>query len=216
MTAPPPLVLDHVVLAGPDLEEASRVFAERTGVAPAPGGPHTGLGTRNALASLGDDVYIELIAPDPATANARNLGGRLATLDGLDLFTWALRSSDLPALGAALARADLEPSAIFETRRDAPDGERLVWDLMGLPGRGGAWPFFIDWRDCLHPARTQPVAGALQALEVSLPAADPERLPFDGARQVTLAEGPAALALTVETPAGTVRWHACAPRGFYA
>jgi len=57
--------LDHIVLAAPDLDEAKRSFNDQTGVMPMDGGPHENLGTRNALVSFGDGVYLEIIAPDP-------------------------------------------------------------------------------------------------------------------------------------------------------
>jgi hypothetical protein len=48
-----PAHLDHLVLATPDLAATVAHFTERTGVEPAPGGAHVGLGTRNHLVSLG-------------------------------------------------------------------------------------------------------------------------------------------------------------------
>ena len=209
------LALDHVVLAGADLARASEEFADQTGVVPAPGGPHTGLGTQNALASLGEGLYVELIVPDPATASDDNLGGHFATLAGLGLFTWALRSEDLIGLRRDLAQRRLTPSPIMETTRDHPDGTSLVWDLMGLPGLGGAWPFFIDWRDCDHPSSTNPVAGELVTFEASLPAEDRARLAFAEARNVLFTDGPAGLDFAIDTKSGEVRWAAAAPRGFY-
>lgn len=215
MTAQSGLSLDHVVLAGPDLERARQEFADLTGLVPAPGGPHAGLGTQNALASLGDDLYLELIVPDPATASDQNLGGAFASLDGLSLFTWALRTEDLPGLADQLTQEGLGPSPIIETRRDQPDGSRLIWDLMGLPGLGGAWPFFIDWRECVHPGRTNPSAGELLHFEASLPTQDVEKLPFVSAANVTFAAGPPALSLSIETKNGTIDWSATAPRGLF-
>ncbi|MCR9098230.1 MAG: VOC family protein [bacterium] len=209
------LALDHLVLADADLVHACEAFADRTGVAPKPGGPHEGLGTQNALAHLGDGLYVELIVPDPATSTDRNLGGLLATFEGLRLFAWALRTDDLPRLARALDRHGTPTSPIAETSRRQPDGRPLVWDLMGLPGLGGAWPFFIDWRDCDHPSRTAPKAGALSSFEASLSAPDAADLPFAAVPGVRLTSGPPRLALTIETQRGDVTWSTEAPRGFY-
>lgn len=212
---PARLDVDHFVLAGPDLSQSREAFADRTGVVPAPGGPHAGMGTRNALASLGDGLYVELIVPDPETATERNLGGRLSALNEPTLFAWALRSDDLATLARALVREGRSPSPVFEATRDQPDGPRLAWSLMGLPGLGGAWPFFIDWRDCAHPSRSAPSVGSLASFEATLPVSELERLPFAAAKGVCLVEGPAALSLTIETPRGPVSWSATDPAGFY-
>ena len=209
------LALDHLVFAAPDLDSAIDAFAERTGVAPVPGGRHGGLGTCNALASLGDGLYLEVIAPDSETKSKKNMGGLLEGLAGIELFTWALRTDDLPGLSERLVRDGHAPSPITETTREEPSGGRLVWDLMGLPGLGGAWPFFIDWRDCPHPSASHPIAGEPVAFEVRLPVPDPAALPFAGAKGLQLREGTPSLSLTLETKAGAVEWTAEAPRGFY-
>jgi len=209
------LDVDHFVLAGPDLSRSREAFADRTGVVPAPGGLHEGMGTRNALASLGDGLYLELIVSDPETATEGNLGGRLSALDEPTLFAWALRTDDLATVAHALVREGRSPSPIFQATRDQPGGPRLVWNLMGLTGLGGAWPFFIDWRDCAHPSRSAPSVGCLAAFEATIPVSDLGRLPFSGAKGIRLAEGPAALSLTIETPRGTVSWSEPDPRGFY-
>ena len=215
--ASPPvrLEVDHFVLAGSDLTRSQEAFADRTGVLLAPGGPHEKMGTRNALARLGDGLYLELLAPDPETATEGNLGGRLSTLDEPTLFAWALRTDQLAGLANALVREGRSPSPIFEATRDQPDGPRLAWNLMGLPGLGGAWPFFIDWRDCAHPSRSAPSVGSLVAFEATLPVPDLGRLPFSDAKGIRLSEGPPALSLTLATPRGTVSWSETDPHGFF-
>ena len=73
-------VLDHIVLAAPDLDEAKDAFDAQTGVMPIDGGPHEGLGTRNALVSFGDGTYLEIIAPDPEQPLQGTRGERLARM----------------------------------------------------------------------------------------------------------------------------------------
>jgi len=84
--------LDHLVLAGPDLEQAVAWFADLTGVPPARGGSHVGLGTANCLVGLGGAAYLEIIGPDPEQPSPD--GPRPFGLDELaapQVITWAMR-----------------------------------------------------------------------------------------------------------------------------
>lgn len=57
----------------------------------APGGSHPGVGIRNALLSLGDGAYLEIIAPDPKQAPGE-LGSFLAKLRAMRPVGWALQT----------------------------------------------------------------------------------------------------------------------------
>lgn len=58
-------MLDHIVYAVPDVSAAVQNLTIRLGVAPIMGGKHQGLGTHNALLSLSEMAYLEIIGPDP-------------------------------------------------------------------------------------------------------------------------------------------------------
>lgn len=167
--------LDHLMWGAPSLDsgmaEAERLF----GVAAAPGGVHPGLGTRNALLSLGGHTYLEIIAPDPEQDLAGTLGGRLATLAEPGLITWAARAPGLAALAGRAEKLGLGVRGPVPTTRAAPDGSTLSWELLFLGGHpfGSLLPFFIDWLDTPHPAATNPLAGSFQRLEIRTPDADP-------------------------------------------
>ena len=150
--------LDHIVLAAPDLDEAKRSFNDQTGVMPMDGGPHENHGTRNALVSFGDGVYLEIIAPDPEQPLQGTRGERFAEMPDSRLLHWAVRANDLSYVADNAMACGLLPGDVIQMARKQPSGERLEWELMGIGGHklGGCAPFFIDWLRSPHPADAAP------------------------------------------------------------
>lgn len=209
--------LDHVVLAAPDLDAARAAFLERTGVAPVDGGPHVGLGTRNALVSFGAGCYLEIIAPDPAQSLDGTFGERLAALTEWRLLHWAVRAEGLAAVAARAREAGFEPGATLGMMRELPGGGHLEWELMGIGGHdlGGIVPFYIDWLDCTHPAETSPVVGELAAFRVATPKDSALAKFLDPAPEgVEVIAGDTALTLEFGSPKGRVAFTEAAPMGF--
>ncbi len=145
-------MLDHLVYAGPDLAEAVARVKELTGVTPAPGGGHVGLGTANHLADLGAGAYLEVIGPDPAQpppAQPRPFG--IDDLTEPALVAWAVRTTDLDATIAHARAHGFDPGDAIEMSRETADGELLRWRLTPPSRPGTLTPFLIDWGATPHP-----------------------------------------------------------------
>ena len=86
------LRLDHLVYCVPGtLDDAIDRFAKKTGVRPALGGQHNGLGTHNALVALGNGAYFEILARDPAQPTpARTWMGIEQLCDKPMMTAWAV------------------------------------------------------------------------------------------------------------------------------
>lgn len=201
--------IDHLVYATPDLAAAVDRLARASGVRPALGGRHPRWGTRNALLSLGPDIYLEIIAPDPK--RERPEPPTLFGLDRLDkprLVTWAAKESDLDGRVEAAAAAGVQLGEILTGGRETPDGGALTWRLTDPEVflADGLVPFLIDWGDSLHPAATAPGGCSLSVLRAEHP--EPARvaalLEAIGS-DLPVAEGPApALVAAIRTPRGEI------------
>lgn len=159
--------LDHLMWGAASLEQGMEVAEQLFGVAPASGGAHPGLGTCNALLSLGSEQYLEIIAPDPEQ-DTTEFGRRLKAMPEPALITWAAASRDLSQLAAAAAARNLGVRGPRATERATPSGEMLSWQLLFLhdhPYRG-LLPFFIDWLASPHPAANNPLAGELERVVI--------------------------------------------------
>jgi hypothetical protein len=174
--------IDHLVYACPDLDAAvSEIARLLTGIRPQDGGQHPGLGTHNALLSLGDRTYLEIIAPDPAQpANGNPLPFGLDDLNAPALRAWAAAPDDLDA-AVRTARADgFDYGDIVTRHRRTPGNGELSWRMTSYEHDSGVavLPVLIDWGHDRHPAQTAPAG--LRLIEFRILAPNPE----DVARQL--------------------------------
>ena len=125
-------LLDHVVIAGPDLAALVAWFAERTGVTAAPGGVHP-RGTANALiaftvAGRRGPHYLELIGPDPAAPATGSGPARrpdtfgIAGLDRPTIVTYAVHPDGIDEVITASRSAGYDPGEVADLSRRTPDG----------------------------------------------------------------------------------------------
>lgn len=152
-----PAILDHVVLAGPDLAATIDAVEQRTGVRAPLGGRHPS-GTANALIAFtrgGRRVrqYLELIGPDTeagwAAADVSRFG--IDALAAPAVVSFAIAPDDLDATVARARAAGAGIGEVVPLSRRTPDGRELSWRL-GLPEDERRPPFLIDWGGTAHPA----------------------------------------------------------------
>jgi hypothetical protein len=169
------LRLDHIVVASLTLEEGVAHVERCLGVIVPPGGEHPLMGTRNHLMRLGDEIYLEIISPNPKVHPQRS---RWFGLDRSELLaqlklaprliTWVAR---VPDLGVALQSAPEAGEIVSASRGN------LSW-LISVPTGGalpldGAFPTLIQWPDGPHPSEQMADLGCrLQRLEVAHPYAN--------------------------------------------
>ena len=201
--------IDHLVYATPDLDRGITEIERLLGVSPAHGGRHSAWGTQNALAALGPDSYVEILAPDPK--HAPDCGERPFGLDVLRqsrLATWAAKTRELTTVRTQAARYGIELGKILAGSRRQPDGTLLTWQLTDpyCVLAEGVLPFFIDWGRSAHPASSAPQGAKLVGLRAEHPDADRvEQMLRATGLDLPVGVGPApTLIAVVDCPSGRV------------
>jgi len=144
--------IDHLVVTAPTLESGADFVWRALGVLPGPGGAHPRMGTHNLLLRLGESMFLEVIAPDPAALRPDR--PRWFGLDDPEM----LRA---PRLAAWIARTDglrdcpAELLAVVGPIETMTRGAR-EW-LITIPADGalplgGAMPMLIEWQSPRTPA----------------------------------------------------------------
>ena len=169
--------VDHLVYATPDLAAGVKRVEALLGIHATPGGQHPGEGTRNALIALGPTSYLEIIGPDPQ--QPKPLQPRKFRIDDLKeprLVTWAAKGTNLTELVADARRRGVPVGDVIPGSRRTPDGALLSWHISNQRAMvaDGLVPFFIDWGDTPHPARSVAAGATLIALRAEHP--DPENV----------------------------------------
>ena len=157
--------VDHIILGISDLQKGIEELESRTGVRAAFGGVHPGRGTQNALISLDEHHYLEILAPNPKEKSA----GRADELRGLTALTpvgWAARANDLPSTQRSLRSHGAQTGEIRPGSRNRPDGGRLAWKTLEYTSPSSPLlPFFIEWDHAsAHPSATSPQGCRLRDL----------------------------------------------------
>lgn len=145
--------IDHLVITAPDLASGAELVSHSLGVAPQAGGEHPRMGTHNLLLKLGDSLYLEVIAPDPAAPKPGRPRWFQLDEQAADapprLATWVVRTSDIQATVAASS----EPLGNVESMSRGQLHWRITIPPDGRLPFGGVAPALIEWQAATHPAR---------------------------------------------------------------
>jgi hypothetical protein len=152
--------IDHVILGVADLNQAMDTFEKLTGVRPAYGGKHP-TGTHNALVSLGDKTYLEIIAVQPGSPAPSHLPD-LSNMKALTPIGWAVTSSNPTNTRERLRLAGFGLRDWSPGSRVTPAGSALSWKTFTFDEPFEEAPFFIQWdTQSPHPATTSPTGCVL-------------------------------------------------------
>jgi hypothetical protein len=201
--------IDHLVYGVPELGAAVDRLELELGVRARPGGSHPQWGTHNALITLSETTYLEILAPDPDRPSGFVPGILgLGDLAQPRLVSWAAKTENLTAAVQAAARRGVRLGTVQTAGRDKPDGKTLSWQLTDpeVVLGDGLVPFLIDWCDSDHPGADVPAQCSLTSFRAEHP--DPEGIrALLSAIEVDLpvTTGPVpVLVARLDTPRGTV------------
>jgi catechol 2,3-dioxygenase-like lactoylglutathione lyase family enzyme len=168
-----PTLLDHILLGSRDLEQGIAFVEQHTGVRAAFGGVHPGRGTQNALLSLGERRYLEIIAPDPKQSGVEQYSV-ISKLKEPGLIGWAAHRDDLGKFAEQLRQEGIGFEGPQAGSRQRPDGKVLRWTALRLKDDyGGLLPFFIEWsQESIHPSVDAPKGCTLRRFEATTPDAE--------------------------------------------
>ena len=163
--------IDHIVIGASTLKLGADYVERVLGVQVPDGGDHIMMGTHNKVMTLGEGVYLEIIAVNPKLeppGRPRWFGlddpNVISSLEQTPrLITWAINTSDLEALTneSKLAVGDIQQAERGDLRwRVAlPDDGRL--------SAAGFFPLCIEWLVDFHPSERMPDLDCrLQKLEI--------------------------------------------------
>lgn len=206
-------MLDHIVLATPDVQASVAEIEAAIGLRPELGGHFPGRGVYNHLLALQDDAYLEIIGPDPDQADHE---GTLPF--GMDDFGdkgahvphWCCKAgAEIDRRVAAAKAAGYDIGEVKPLGRVLADGTRLDWRLTRTiwpPLLGGLMPFLIDWGDARHPSSTAVKGARLVSWHGEHPDPDEVRRAHEALGvELELREGAApALVAVLEGPKGQI------------
>jgi Glyoxalase-like domain len=202
-------LIDHIVLAAPDLEEAMEQFEEMAGIGAKVFGAINGIGIRCARISFNDTSYLEIIAPDPKQPGPIGQLIKAKGIKDMTPFAFAIRSSRTEQLKDEVVQFKYVPDHIsmFGGKKD---GTARKWEMLHLYGHqlGGICPYFVHWDTTDHPCATLPVVGKLKKFTIRAPSDDPihQLLAHVKVRDIHIEIGAPKMSFQFSSPEGTIKF----------
>ena len=225
--------IDHLVVVATNLDAGVQWCEATLGVTPAAGGEHDQFGTHNRLVKIATPnhplAYLEIIAINPL-ARARTTPASASRWFDMDdpalqaviaqaprLVHFVANTDDIAGARAALQAQGIERGVPLQCSRHSRRG-LLQWQITvredGQRLFDGALPSLIQWGAPgstdplrLHPRNSLARSGvALKSISVTHPQADTLRAAYAaiGLHGIPVADGPAGLRATLNTPKGAV------------
>jgi hypothetical protein len=225
--------IDHLVVMAPSLEVGVQWCEDTLGITPSAGGEHEKYGTHNRLFKIATPqyplAYFEIIAVNPEAVIPKRLQvTRWFDMDDLALqktiaqeprlVHFVSSTDDIKAARHALRTQGIERGQIVHASRKSSKG-MLHWQITvredGERLFNGCLPTLIQWGKPdaaeplrLHPRNSLPRSGVtLQSLALHHPSSAKLQTALDavGLTGVEVANGPANLVATLQTPKGLVQ-----------
>jgi len=224
--------IDHLVILAQTLDQGVAWCEATLGVTPGPGGDHPQFGTHNRLIKIATPkfplAYLEIIAINPEAKSPGDTRAKrwfdmddaalqAAVAVAPQLVHFVAQTDELQAGRTALKALGIERGPALQTSRHSRKG-LLQWQITvrddGQRLFDGALPSLIQWGKPdaaeplrLHPRNSLPRSGVtLQSVAVTHPTAAKLQAAYEaiGLAGVTVADGPANITVTLNTPKGPV------------
>lgn len=150
------LRLDHVTIGAADLSQGAAYLHEQLGIDAPAGGQHADMGTHNRVLRVGDGIFLELLAIDPAGTSPHrprwfgmdDTHQRKKLVERPRPVGWVLSTLDV-AVAHAASRVDL--GEILAMSRGTRSW-RITVPTSGMTAFDGCFPSLIQWSEGPPPA----------------------------------------------------------------
>lgn len=201
--------LDHIVLATYNIDVGMQQFEQMTGVRPIFGGKHKSGYTQNAIVSLGDDLYIEILAPQD-TEKARSGMKHFDKYQQITPLGWAINTDNIQTTHNNLKSFGYKTGKVKTSSRAEPGKATVVWHSVKIKEEIQQKPMMIQWDDmALHPAKSQEAVCSLESFGLANPESEDlkklvSQLNIDGLN-IKQADN-TSISLSLSCPTGTVNF----------